>query len=142
MKMKGFTLIELMVVVAIIAILAAIAIPAYRDYVTRSKVTELLTAASACKTSVTEYYQSQSQWPQDQTASGCSDQSTKYVQSLTVGKNGEITVTAKVGPDALDPDAVGDVQLAPTVTPTGQIDWTCKGAGTTIKAKYLPAACR
>src|SRR6266700_4455470 len=81
---QGFTLIELMIVVAIIGILAAIAIPAYQDYIIRSKVTELATAADACKVSVSEYRQTLNAWPPDQSASGCSDQSTKYVTSLVV----------------------------------------------------------
>lgn len=142
MKRNGFTLIELMIVVAILAILAAIALPAYGDYVTRSKVTELMIAADACKTSVVEYYQSQAGWPPDQNASGCTDQDTKYVAKLVVTANGVITVTAKTGQGALEATAAGDLQLTPTATPTGHLDWTCNGAGTTIKAKYLPAICR
>src|SRR5262252_7349929 len=72
-KQSGFTLIELMIVVAIIGILAAIAIPAYQDYTVRSKVTELVNAAGVCKTSVAEYYQSKGAMPPDITTSGCSD---------------------------------------------------------------------
>ncbi len=139
---QGFTLIELMIVVAIIGILAAIAIPAYTDYITRSKVTELMTAADACKTSVAEYRQTMSAWPADITAAGCSNQVTKFVSALAVGAAGEVTVTAATGAGKIDPAAAGDVQLVPTVVASGQIDWVCNGAGTTIPKKFLPANCR
>jgi type IV pilus assembly protein PilA len=134
---QGFTLIELMIVVAIIGILAAIAIPAYQDYIIRSKVTELATAADACKVSVSEYRQTLNAWPPNQSASGCSDQSTKYVTSLVVGANGLITVTANA---AAVGGGGGTFILTPTVVGTGQIDWVCTSSS--ISAKYLPANCR
>src|SRR3546814_35748 len=97
-KQQGFTLIELMIVVAIIGILAAIAIPAYQDYIVRSKVTELVTAADACKTSVSEYAQSQNTLPADTTVAGCTNSPTKFISDLTV-VDGVITVaaTASIG---------------------------------------------
>ena len=91
---QGFTLIELMIVVAIIGILAAIAIPAYQDYTIRSKVTELVNAAGVCKTGVAEFYQSKGKMPVDTNEAGCSDKGTANASSPSVGAGGIITVNA------------------------------------------------
>src|ERR1700750_362552 len=91
---QGFTLIELMIVVAIIGILAAIAIPAYQDYTVRSKVTEMINAAGVCKTSVAEYYQSLGTMPTSAKQGGCSDIGTANT-NVPVITNGEIEITAK-----------------------------------------------
>src|SRR5262249_41511414 len=92
---QGFTLIELMIVVAIIGILAAIAIPAYQDYTVRSKVTEMINAAGVCKTSVAEYYQSLGAFPTGgPTQAGCSDIGTANTQAPDVKSTGEVQVTA------------------------------------------------
>src|SRR5205085_9161636 len=90
---EGFTLIELMIVVAIIGILAAIAIPAYQDYIIRSKVTELINAAGVCKTSVAEYYQTNGSMPTGLAESGCSTAGTANSGALTVAAE-VITVPA------------------------------------------------
>src|SRR5689334_22748975 len=91
---KGFTLIELMIVVAIVGILAAIALPSYQDYTIRARVSEGAAAAGACKTSVVEYFASKSSLPADTNAAGCSGTSapTQYVASTNVS-SGVITVT-------------------------------------------------
>lgn len=136
---KGFTLIELMIVVAIIGILAAIAIPAYQDYIVRSKVTELAVAASACKTSVSEYAQSEGDLPDTIDEAGCVSNATQYVASLDVGAEGVITVTATaaVGGSAANQTFV----LTPDYTSTtGTVEWRCDGSS--IENKYLPANCR
>ena len=133
---QGFTLIELMIVVAIIGILAAVAIPAYSDYTNRAKVTEIITAASACKTSVTEYFESQGKLPADLTASGCASNATTHAGALTLSAAGVITVASKI------PAALGDYNLGPAAVPVPgtPITWMCTGS--TISAKYLPANCR
>jgi len=141
-KQQGFTLIELMIVVAIIAILAAIALPAYQDYTTRAKVSELVVAADACKNSVTEYYQSQGALPTDLDESGCSDNPTQYIEQLAVA-NGVITITADAsGAGHLPAAAAGNFVLTPTAGATNDVplSWSCTAS--TIEKKYLPASCR
>ena len=140
-QQQVFTLIELMIVVAIIGILAAIAIPAYQDYIVRSKMTEVMTTASACKTSVAEYAMSNAgTLPSDNAEAGCSSADSQYVTSLTV-VDGVITVfaTAAVGGGVSNTEGV---QLVPVVDSTDQsVNWTCHPAGG-IETKYLPSNCR
>ena len=132
---KGFTLIELMIVVAIIGILAAIALPAYQDYTNRAKVSEVVLAASKCKSSVAEYYQTvtPAALPANLASAGCDTQVTQYVTSLNV-TNGVITVASAIAA------APGNFVLTPTPTATGELDWSCTAS--TIAKKYLPANCR
>lgn len=132
---QGFTLIELMIVVAIIGILAAIALPAYQDYVVRAKVSEIVIAADSCKNSVAEYFQTTQSLPADLDAAGCSSNTTDYVDSLTV-EDGVITVASKIT------DASGNFVLTPTEGATKDLPltWTCTDS--TIDKKFLPANCR
>jgi type IV pilus assembly protein PilA len=141
-KQQGFTLIELMIVVAIIGILAAIAIPAYQDYTIRAQVSEGMSLASGSKTAVAEYYQDHGTFPADNSTAGVSDPSDiqgKYTSSVTVGANGVISVT--YGKDA-NQDLINDggqLVLTP-VTHTGSVEWGCDNSD--LPAKWLPSACR
>jgi type IV pilus assembly protein PilA len=140
---KGFTLIELMIVVAIIGILAAIAIPAYQDYTIRAKVTELINAAGVCKTSVAEYYQAVGVFPSDQTKAGCSNVGTANTVPPVVTGVGLITVDAS-GTLLTQLGAGKTFSYTPTTSAPGApiTAWTCNSATTTIIPKYLPATCR
>jgi type IV pilus assembly protein PilA len=140
---RGFTLIELMIVVAIIGILAAIAIPAYQDYTIRAKVTELINAAGVCKTSVAEYYQAIGSFPTDQTKAGCSNVGTAGSNPPVVANTGLITVDA-TGPLATQLGAGVTFSYTPTTSAAGApiTQWSCNTAATTIIPKYLPATCR
>lgn len=142
---KGFTLIELMIVVAIIGILAAIALPAYQDYTARSQVSEALSLAGGARTAVTEFWTSKGAMPADNAAAGLANPSQitgNYVASVTVGNTGIINAQMK-GSGVASGIANGTLALSPT-TSTGSVTWKCKGGttGTAIAAKYLPSSCR
>lgn len=137
---KGFTLIELMIVVAIIGILAAIAIPAYQDYTIRAKVTEGLNLASAAKATISENAASGS----DLDAGWTAPNATPNVSGVAVdGTSGEITITytaaAGNGTIIMIPTANG-VALASGTVPDGSIAWACNTG--TLAAKYRPSNCR
>src|ERR1700694_2645983 len=142
---QGFTLIELMIVVAIIGILAAIAIPAYNDFTIRSKVTEMVNMAGVCKTSGAEYYQSAGKLPATATEAGCSSTPSLNASAPLVAA-GVITVKSNAGKSLdtqLTNNASGTTLIyTPVIAATGGITaWDCF-TGTTLLPKYLPAVCR
>ena len=139
---KGFTLIELMIVVAIIAILAAIALPAYQNYIKRSKVTEGVVAADACKASVSEYVASQNAWPGTIAQAGCDGfVATQYVSGLTYDGAGGITVAYQNVGSGVDGNTYVLGPSGAQDPTTGQITaWTCTNS--TVETQLLPAACR
>ena len=152
MKMqKGFTLIELMIVIAILGILIAIALPAYQDYTIRTKVSEGLNLAAAAKIAVGEYRLSNQAWPTSNAQAGYDTVDTAIVDDIiiTTATNGIITITYKNPPIP----SGGTIRLEATVAATGGVvQWSCNSAaaivaphfGTsgTLLAKYAPGSCR
>jgi len=140
---QGFTLIELMIVVAIVGILAAIALPAYQDYIARSKVSEAMGFLDGAKVSVAEYYATNGGFPADASAAGLTTTLTgaKYTTALAYdGATRRLSATLGNINDALNTKTVSLTAAAPGSS--GVIGWTCGTNAGTAAYKYLPSTCR
>ncbi len=156
---KGFTLIELMIVIAIIGILAAIAIPAYQNYTIRSQITEGLSLADGWKTSISEFYAQNGTFPSGQSVSGgagnivaAGTSAGKYVGTIAVTTGGQIVITY-TGTQANTKISGKTLDLSPGLNTNNDVVWICgpasaptgvtgaPGDGSTVAAQYLPSTC-
>jgi type IV pilus assembly protein PilA len=139
---KGFTLIELMIVVAIIAILAAIAIPAYQDYLIRAQVSEGAVLSDGAKTAISEFYNNKGYFPSANASAGLAEMGSiqgKYVSQVDASSG---VIKATYGQTASNAAIQTSVLAFSAITSAGSISWSCTTATTTVLAKYLPTACR
>ncbi len=149
-KNLGFTLIELMIVIAILGILLAIAIPAYQDYTVRSRISEGLNLAASPKLAVSEYVQTNGSWPADNGTAGYNSPTTDLVSQISIVSS-QITVTYDTTTDGIPEVSGGNTLVLTAQTNAGGVEWSCEGnkswatASGSIQSttpQYLPASCR
>jgi type IV pilus assembly protein PilA len=144
---QGFTLIELMIVVAIIGILAAIAIPAYQDYTIRAQVSEGMSLADGAKTAMAEFYNNHGYFPKANSSAGLASAGSiqgNYVKSVDVGATqGAITITyGNKANTAITASGSNTLVIQAVTSNSGAVSWTCGASGTTVPKKYLPSSCQ
>lgn len=138
---KGFTLIELMIAVAIVGILSAVALPAYQDYTIRAQVTEGISLASGAKAFVAEYHSNKGDFPDATAVAEYPGATGKYVESVTITE-GTGVITATFGGDANNNISGEAITLTPREEANGNLSWECAAAAATMEAKYLPSSCK
>lgn len=145
---KGFTLIELMITVAIVGILAAVALPAYQNYTIRAQAAEAISLAGGLQTAIAEYYANNGSFPSSNGTTGAAGEvemaspTGKYVSSEAVGAAGVITATFSSAAPTNSKIQGGTVALIPTADTNGNINWSCGGTGTSVSKQYLPTSCQ
>jgi type IV pilus assembly protein PilA len=149
-RSTGFTLIELMITVAIIGIIAGIALPAYQEYTIRAKMSEVILAMASCRTSITELYQGGGSAPGAGNWGCESVNTTKYVASIATDDDGVVTATIQNVNINVNTKVVTMTPMATATTAassatdlgTGLFGWLCGGTGSTVGRKYMPSSCR
>ena len=142
---QGFTLIELMIVIAIVAILVALAVPAYKDYTVRTKVAECINGAAVPKLAISEYYESMANWPN--TTNAASVATPAGISQYCDGFTAYGTTTGAFSINVNETNVGGGSQIQPTLTPSsnaqGGVNWRCSSGTTSASdVKFLPASCR
>jgi len=141
---KGFTLIELMIVIAIVGILAAVALPAYQDYTVRAKLSEAIARGSEAKTSVTEYYSAKGVMPTAtppfNTGAAGIVTDVDWIEDATNTGSIEITISATSVPQLTSSTNI--LAFTGEAGSSGVVEWKCGGTGTTVPPKYLPGSCK
>ncbi|MGT9759472.1 pilin [Neisseria meningitidis] len=140
---KGFTLIELMIVIAIVGILAAVALPAYQDYTARAQMSEALTLAEGQKSAVVEYYSDNGTFPNSNTSAGIAASNEikgKYVASVKVEGASVASITATMNSSNVNKDIKGKTLVLVGKQNSGSFSWECKKGS--VDEKFLPSTCR